>query len=173
MLFRSPSINGVEFSINGNEITFKKNKVDRTGGSGNGNNNNGTWDKDSNNAIFGAVRSLTDNETISLDDLSVFVRFYYVVKGKAQGHTPWVTPTTLRGNRDGESEPDPVGYGVESGGGAARVATAVNEITYQGEVVETLYYNVQGMVSDKPFDGVNIVVTRFGNGTTSVSKIVR
>jgi hypothetical protein len=29
------------------------------------------------------------------------------------------------------------------------------------------------MVSDKPFDGVNIVVTRFGNGTTSVSKIVR
>ena len=169
----TPSINGVEFSINGNEITFKKNKVDRTGGSGNGNNNNGTWDKDSNNAIFGAVRSLTDNETISLDDLSVFVRFYYVVKGKAQGHTPWVTPTTLRGNRDGESEPDPVGYGVESGGGAARVATAVNEITYQGEVVETLYYNVQGMVSDKPFDGVNIVVTRFGNGTTSVSKIVR
>jgi hypothetical protein len=29
------------------------------------------------------------------------------------------------------------------------------------------------MESDKPFQGVNIVVTRFSDGTTSVSKVVR
>lgn len=152
-------------------IQFNKNKVDRTGGSENGNNNNGTWDKDSNNAIFGALDDLeliTQNgqEVINPKDLNIFVRFYYIVKGMSQGWTPW-NPTR---NAPGLA---PAGYGAESPGKAPGHATAVNEIQYLGEIVSQTYYNMQGMVSDKPFDGVNIVVTRFGNGTTSVSKIIK
>lgn len=152
-------------------IQFNKNKVDRTGGSENGNNNNGTWDKDENNAIFGALDDLeliTQNgqKVINPKDLNIFVRFYYIVKGMSQGWTPW-DPTR---NAPGLA---PAGYGAESPGKAPGHATAVNEIQYLGEIVSQTYYNMQGMVSDKPFDGVNIVVTRFGNGTTSVSKIVR
>ena len=118
--------------------------------------------------MFGALDALaTDGEMINADDLTIYVRFYYIVKGSAEGHEPWTFARTAPGMGD------PAGYGAEAPGRAPGQATAVNEITYQGEVVETLYYNVQGMVSDKPFDGVNIVVTRFGNGTTSVSKIIK
>lgn len=167
----TPSINGVEFSINGNEITFKKNKVDRTDGYDENGNPLGDWDQQTTNAIFGALDDLehiTQNgqEVINPKDLNIFVRFYYIVKGMSQGWTPW-NPTR---NAPGLA---PAGYGAESPGKAPGHATAVNEVQYLGEIVSQTYYNVQGMVSDKPFDGVNIVVTRFGNGTTSVSKIVR
>lgn len=127
------------------------------------------WDKDSNNAMFGALNAISpETGTISTNDLKVFVRFYYMVKG-------WnANSMSLRaGEGEGEGDEARPGNGAESGGGAAGVATAVNEVQYLGEIVSQTYYNVQGMVSDKPFDGVNIVVTRFGNGTTSVSKIVR
>lgn len=167
----TPSINGVEFSINGNEITFKKDKVDRTDGYDENGNPLGDWDQQTTNAIFGALDDLehiTQNgqEVINPKDLNIFVRFYYIVKGMSQGWTPW-NPTR---NAPGLA---PAGYGAESPGKAPGHATAVNEIQYLGEIVSQTYYNMQGMVSDKPFDGVNIVVTRFGNGTTSVSKIVR
>ena len=49
----------------------------------------------------------------------------------------------------------------------------MSEVRYQGEVVSTTYINVQGMTSEEPFDGVNIVVTRYNDGTTTISKVVR
>lgn len=163
---------GVEITEGGGEngnpqtITFKKMKVDREY-TDNGNPLS-NWDLNEENAMFGALDALaTDGDMINANDLTIYVRFYYIVKGSAEGHEPWTFARTAPGKGD------PAGYGAEAPGRAPGQATAVNEITYQGEVVETLYYNVQGMVSDKPFDGVNIVVTRFGNGTTSVSKIVR
>ena len=163
---------GVEITEGGGEngnpqtITFKKMKVDREY-TDNGNPLS-NWDLNEENAMFGALDALaTNGEMINADDLTIYVRFYYIVKGSAEGHEPWTFARTA------PSMGDPAGYGAEAPGRAPGQATAVNEITYQGEVVETLYYNVQGMVSDKPFDGVNIVVTRFGNGTTSVSKIIK
>ena len=35
------------------------------------------------------------------------------------------------------------------------------------------YVNTHGMTSDQPFDGVNIVVTRYTDGTMSTTKLVR
>ncbi len=159
---------GVEITEgeNGKTITFKKKKVDREY-TDNGNPLS-NWDLNEENAMFGALDALaTNGDMINADDLTIYVRFYYIVKGSAEGHEPWTFARTAPGKGD------PAGYGAEAPGRAPGQATAVNEITYQGEVVETLYYNMQGMVSDKPFDGVNIVVTRFGNGTTSVSKIIK
>ena len=151
---------------NGNETeiyyTYNKNKVDRTGGSDA--NPLGEWDKDAVNAMFGALNALTtdDKNLIIEDDLKFFVRFYYCVKGEAAGHT---VGTRAEGSR--------AGNGAESDGRSGDSATAVKEITYVGEIVSQTYFNVQGMESDKPFQGVNIVVTRFSDGTTSVSKVVR
>jgi hypothetical protein len=72
-----------------------------------------------------------------------------------------------------EDETHP-GYGAESDAKAPKqIPTSVFEIAYHGEIVGQTYYNIQGMESDKPFQGVNIVVTRFSDGTTSVSKVVR
>ena len=35
------------------------------------------------------------------------------------------------------------------------------------------YVNLQGMTSDVPFDGVNIVVTTYTDGTTSTAKVMK
>jgi len=34
-----------------------------------------------------------------------------------------------------------------------------------------MYYNVMGQQSSKPFDGINIVVKRYSDGTTSSTKV--
>ena len=51
------------------------------------------------------------------------------------------------------------------------VTTGVNEINAAGEVAKT-YYNAQGIASDKPYDGVNIVVTKYSDGTSKTTKVV-
>ena len=40
-------------------------------------------------------------------------------------------------------------------------------------VASVRYVNVSGMVSDQPFDGVNIVVIKYNDGTTKTVKIVK
>lgn len=147
----------------GSYFIYNKDKVDRTGGSNA--NPLGEWDKDAQNAMFGALDAMTldDKKLIIEDDLKFFVRFYFCVKGHSVGHTPLSRA----------AEADRPGNGAESEGKSGGSATAVKEITYVGEIVSQTYFNVQGMQSDKPFDGVNIVVTRFSDGTTSVSKVVK
>ncbi len=162
---------GMTLGTTGNKYTFTKNKVDRAGGSTATNPQPSEWDKDAVNAMFGALDALAttgegESTTISEDDLKIFVRFYYNVKGLAAGHE-------ASSNNNRAEQEDYVGYGTESDAMTPNHATAVDEIHYLGEVESQIYYNVQGMQSDKPFDGVNIVVTRFSNGTTSVSKVVR
>ncbi len=163
---------GMTLGISGNEYTFTKNKVDRTGTSHDGGIGNEDWDKDDVNAMFGALTSIEtgENQNISVDDIKVFVRFYYNVKGMAAGHE--ATSNNDRSLRaDDETRP---GYGAESDAKAPKqTPTSVFEIAYHGEVVGQTYYNVQGMESDKPFEGINIVVTRYSDGTTSVTKVVR
>ena len=161
--------NGVEITngATAGSYIYHKSKVDRPGGSSNGGVNNQPWDQDTQNAMFGALDAMTTKnvngkDVIIEDDLKFFVRFYFAVKGEIADHTPW---TRVEGSRSGN--------GAESAGKSGDSATAVNEIHILGEIVSQTYYNVQGIESDKPFDGVNIVVTRFSDGTTSVSKVVR
>ena len=53
------------------------------------------------------------------------------------------------------------------------IITAVNEVKANAEVESVTYFNVAGVQSDKPFDGINIVVTRYTDGTASTAKVVR
>ena len=172
--------NGTEISLGeeSGQTTYKfsKVKVDRTGGSDA--NPLPEWDQDATNAKFGALDALAvagyDNSgkpilktAIDEKDLKVYVRFYYNVKGTAEGHTPWINMHTAGGSQSR------VGNGSEAASGVTGIATAVHEVQYLGEIVSQTYYNVQGMESDKPFKGVNIVVTRFSDGTVSTTKVVK
>ena len=95
-----------------------------------------------------------------VDDLEVIVRFYYINEGGATGHI-------IPGSR---AMIGPAGYAAQASK-APDPATAVNEIFSHGEVVGVTYVNTVGMQSNKPFSGVNIVVTRYSDGTTSTSKV--
>ena len=87
------------------------------------------------------------------DDQTTFiVRMYYVKKDNA-------------GN-DG-----PMYYVVEDVI-TAEPTVSVNELNMDNEVAKT-YYNAQGVASNKPFSGVNIVVTRYSDGSTKTTKIVK
>ena len=55
---------------------------------------------------------------------------------------------------------------------APDVVTAITDVTAQGDVTSVRYYNPAGQVSDKPYDGVNIVVTSYTDGTQKTTKVI-
>ena len=93
------------------------------------------------------------------NDIKVWVRFYYMTPG-------W-------NNRAGDG-PDRPGNGAEKGGDPTP-GTGIIELfgLGNGEVVSTTYFNALGIQSDTPFDGLNIIVTRYSDGTTSTTKVIR
>lgn len=51
--------------------------------------------------------------------------------------------------------------------------TAVEEVAAEKAVSNVIYYNVSGVASAEPFDGVNIVVTKYADGTKKEEKILK
>ena len=145
---------GVTFSTKDNVITFHKDKVASYGTT------------EYNNAIFAGLNNIIqgtgDNMRIDEDDLTVVVRFYYIVEGFD------TSAPTLRAGGAG-----PAGYGAEGEGFTPGPATGIYELINNGVVESVTYVNAQGMQSDKPFDGLNIVITRYSNGTTRTTKVIR
>ena len=139
--------------------TFNKVKVDRSEA-------DGEWDKNKENAIFASLVDIIQGEKpdwfIDPSDLTIMVRFYYIVEGFDAS-----VPESMRGEGD-----DPAGYGVENGR-SADPWTAINDVFFNSTVESVTYVNALGMTSDKPFDGVNIVITRYTNGRTITQKVVR
>lgn len=75
--------------------------------------------------------------------------------------------------REGEEEVregDYMVFPLEGGEGAM---TAINEVTSDCFPVEVTYVNMMGMTSTTPFEGLNIVVTRYSNGSSLVAKEMR
>ena len=62
---------------------------------------------------------------------------------------------------------------AETEGDANDMIVGINEFMNGIVPVSVTYVNPQGMQSSRPFDGVNIVVTRYSDGTTRTSKIIR
>lgn len=56
---------------------------------------------------------------------------------------------------------------------ADRVATGVNDVNCAKEVKGVSYFNMMGVESVQPFDGVNIMVTTYTDGTQSAAKVLR
>ncbi len=53
------------------------------------------------------------------------------------------------------------------------VPTGINGVATWKNVVGVKYYNAAGVESDVPFQGVNIVVTRYSDGSSSTTKILK
>lgn len=51
--------------------------------------------------------------------------------------------------------------------------TKVKEVVTSREVTSVHYYNLMGVESSKPFDGINIVVTTYSDGSRTSKKILR
>ena len=51
--------------------------------------------------------------------------------------------------------------------------TGLADFTVDKEISSVTYVNSLGMTSDKPFEGVNIIITRYTDGTTSTSKAMK
>ena len=59
-------------------------------------------------------------------------------------------------------------------GGNDQIVTEVRDLNGGvREVASVKYVSVTGVVSDKPFEGMNIIVTRYTDGTTSTAKVMR
>lgn len=56
---------------------------------------------------------------------------------------------------------------------ATKVATDVNDVNCAKEVKGVSYFNMMGVESAQPFDGVNIMVTTYTDGTSSATKVLR
>ena len=65
------------------------------------------------------------------------------------------------------------GSSADSNGSGLGNVTTVNEVAAPRTVVGVLYYNLMGVMSDKPFDGINIVVTTYSDGSRTSRKIMR
>jgi|GEM_PF-1150710 len=107
----------------------------------------------------------TDTEA---PDFKFLVRFYYKKKELS------VAPVTnVINNAAYGLESDNMWYVVESAlADPSNVSTGITELT-TSTVADVTYYNAQGMRSSTPFDGVNIMVTRYSDGTTRVVKVVK
>lgn len=53
------------------------------------------------------------------------------------------------------------------------IPTSINGVESYRQVVSEKYYNPAGVESDTPFKGVNIVVTRYSDGSTSTVKVLK
>lgn len=51
--------------------------------------------------------------------------------------------------------------------------TPIEKVTAERELVRTIYFNLNGIESDRPFQGVNIVVREYSDGTRSASKMIK
>lgn len=53
------------------------------------------------------------------------------------------------------------------------IATGVEDVNAEKTVAGVVYYNLLGAASDRPFEGVNVVVTTYTDGTKSSKKILK
>ncbi len=142
--------------------TFHKVKADRE-------NDNVVWTiPEEMNIMFGAVDEIQEG------DITIYVRFYY----KSTGKSIFEKTTAPMLRADGDEEPEvPMFYAAEGSDDPdnEHITTGINGVFTgsHGEIVGVTYVNAQGMQSDKPFDGLNIVITRYSDGTTTNTKVIR
>lgn len=112
-------------------------------------------------SVFGAPTDLGNRE------MKFAVRVYYY---KPQAETP--SGHMLRAAGDDTPE-DGYAYADQDESESQDIQTAVSSIYGDREVVDVQYVNALGQQSSKPFEGVNIVVTRYSDGTMSTTKVLK
>ena len=125
-------------------------------------------------ATFGAQKLReNEDETGVIEELSMVftVRAYYTRTANLESDEE---PT-----RDGESAADGKYYILEYelpltlNAYDDEIITAVGSIFADRQVVDVTYVNALGMQSSEPFDGLNIVVTRYDDGSVTTLKVIK
>lgn len=122
-----------------------------------------------NDIVFGATNDA---------NIKFIVRFYYRATGRSSSiiDDDEQSAGMRAPKRDAEYEDHSMMYYAAEGGFEPDdIPVAIYEIVFDynhGVVVEQTYYNVMGMQSDKPFEGINIVVKRYSDGTTTSTKVL-
>ncbi|GEM_PF-1108940 len=129
------------------------------------------------NATFGArkVRTL-DDETGVIDELPLkfIVRAYFTrnenLPASAQ---PAGAPRRAEGDAQGDGKfyivQQEIDYVIKNN----NIVTAVDNIAASRQVSEVVYYDMAGKASSKPYNGVNVMVTRYTDGTVTTAKVVK
>ncbi|MBR5101903.1 MAG: choice-of-anchor D domain-containing protein [Muribaculaceae bacterium] len=89
---------------------------------------------------------------------------------------PWETENASSGAPKRAKTTDDTAFENLKGqvlGGSLDISTGVTDVNAKAVAVSVKYVNAAGMVSNHPFDGINIVVTTNDDGTTTVSKMVK
>ena len=105
----------------------------------------------------------SQNFTSSLQDEHIYKFKAIVQRSDKDNYGPKNVTTPATGITLYPVDLDPV---------SSEIPTAINTISANGEVVGVEYVNSLGIVSKTPFQGVNIVVTRYSNGATTTMKKV-
>ena len=129
-------------------------------------------------STFGALRLKTEDDdfgTLDLLKAQFIVRVYFTPINDPEPRTN--APRRVEGayNWDAVGRKFYIAEGrtVFTQVGGSGVITGVTGISANREVSGVMYYNTMGLPSVTPWQGVNIVVTRYTDGTTSTTKVVR
>lgn len=128
-------------------------------------------------ATFGAQKLIESNgETGCIEELpmSFIVRAYYT---RTANIPEMSTTRSLNANRGIDTAADKKYYIAEYKFDYTltrnNIVTGLGSVSVDRQMTSVTYYNMMGQQSSKPFDGVNIVVTRYNDGTTMTTKVVK
>jgi len=126
-------------------------------------------------ATFGAQKlrtDETDNSVIDKLTAKFIVRMYFT-------RSENLIPSAGAPRRAISAIPDNNYYIVEAtenvdiDANSDNIVTGIVSQRYNREVSGVMYYNAMGLPSVTPWQGVNIVVTRYTDGTTSTTKVIK
>ncbi len=105
-------------------------------------------------------------------DMNFVVRIYFTKKSNLQTTQNGAPLLRAEGDQD-EAKYFIVEQTIPHTALASEVITGVMSLDCARQVVSEKYYNPAGIESDTPFKGVNIVVTRYSDGSTSTVKVLK
>lgn len=134
-------------------------------------------------ATFGALRLDVNGDDGSLEELNAKfrVRAYFTKSNNPLIANKSNAPAQSAPRRDGSMTGSDFDYFVAEGEcefnqvGGQGVVTGIGSVKQDlnREVVSVSYVNSIGQMSNKPWKGVNMVVTRYSDGTTTTTKVMK
>jgi len=94
-------------------------------------------------------------------------------KGGSNGAPRRIQPYTEEDGNYRDQTPLYIVYPLSSEATSNGTVTAVTELVNGKTIKSVRYYNMMGMESETPFEGINIVVTYYTDGTRSTAKVLR
>ena len=135
------------------------------------------WDADNNCFTVPITSGFAGNVSVNLAyneipnlDLSTALTDKKIYQFEAIVNRASKTAYEAKANRAGEFIVYPLNL---TGGNENDPPTAISIVSVNREVVDVEYVNCMGVVSKHPFSGVNIVVTRYSDGSRTVVKVIK